>query len=73
MTATVTDPHPDSIGIDMSLLPLPVTVAAQVRAVHRETLLRAIRAGKLRSYPTPGGHHRVLLADVDALRAVATP
>lgn len=45
---------------------LPVSVAAPLRAMHRETLLRAIRAGKVRSYPTPGGHHRVRLTDIDA-------
>lgn len=65
VTVTIADPTDLSSGVDIAGLPIPVTTAAQIRAVHRETLLRAIRSGRLRSYPTPGGHHRVTLADVN--------
>ncbi len=51
---------------DPGVRPVPIRGLAAARGVHPETIRRAIHAGKLRSYPTPGGHHRVRPADFDA-------
>lgn len=49
--------------------PRGISAAAAARAVglSASTLARAVRAGKVRSWQTPGGHHRVLLEDVQKL------
>ena len=41
--------------------------AAAYLDVHRETLLKWVKAGKVRAFRTPGGWYRFRLADLDAL------
>jgi len=46
--------------------PVATKVATDLFVVTEKTLRRAIRDGRLRSYPTSSGRHRVLLGDVAA-------
>jgi excisionase family DNA binding protein len=46
--------------------------AAQLLGVTVQTIKNYIYAGKLKSHKTPGGHHRVLLSDLQELASVQT-
>lgn len=45
---------------------MTTTSAAKVCGVSSSTLLRAVKARKIKASKTPGGHYRVTLADVRA-------
>jgi excisionase family DNA binding protein len=47
---------------------VPVADAARLLAVDARTIRRMCAAGKLRSFITPGGHRRVVLAEIEAIR-----
>jgi len=49
---------------------VPVGVAARLLGLSDNTVRRMIRAGKLASWRTPGGHRRLDLSDVTAARSV---
>jgi len=53
---------PPASAFDMS-----TPQAAAYLDVHRETLLKWVKAGKVRAFRTPGGWYRFRLADLDAL------
>ena len=46
---------------------LTASQAAELLGVDKRTVLRFVRAGRLRSYPTPGGQHRFRRGDVERL------
>jgi len=48
---------------------LNASSAAELLGVDKRTVLRFARAGKIRSYRTPGGQHRFWREDVERLRA----
>lgn len=39
--------------------------AAEICFVNRATMLRWVKAGKLKSFQTPGGHYRILMDDLE--------
>lgn len=46
---------------------LTVTQAAERLGIHRETLKRGLRAGRVHGYQTPGGHWRVTLEEIERI------
>ncbi len=47
---------------------VPVAEAARLLAVDARTIRRMCAEGRLQSFVTPGGHRRVALADIEAIR-----
>lgn len=46
---------------------ISVPKAAEKVGVDRRTMWRWVKSGKIRSFVTPGGHHRIQRTDIDAL------
>lgn len=61
-----TAPAPQPLQLDYDKLWLPREVAALFK-VDPKTVTRWVADGKLRSIPTPGGHHRIPGSEVQRM------
>jgi excisionase family DNA binding protein len=57
-----------NLNLTGELPAVPVAEAARLLAVDVRTIRRMCAQGNLRSFITPGGHRRVVLAEIEAIR-----